>query len=188
MTKYEKINSLFRMSIRTFQQSTPKLGQNVYVDPNASIIGNVTIGDDCSIWPFASIRGDMHSIVIGNRTNIQDNCTFHITHPSDYHPDGFPLIIGDDVTVGHRVILHACTVEDRCVVGMGSIVLDGAVLKSDIILGAGSLVPPGKILESGYLWVGSPVVKKRLLTDQEIEFLLYSANNYVSLKNQYLNE
>lgn len=176
------------MSIRTFQQWTPKLGHNVYVDPNASIIGNVTIGDDCSIWPFASIRGDMHAISIGNRSNIQDNCTFHITHPSKYHPGGFPLIIGDDVTVGHRVILHACTVQDRCVVGMGSIVLDGAVLQSDIILGAGSLVTPGKILESGYLWVGSPAVKKRPLTDEEIEFIRYSAHNYVLLKDQYLNQ
>lgn len=174
------------MTKRTFQQWTPKLGENIYVDPNASIIGNVTIGDDCSIWPFASIRGDVHYIAIGNRTNIQDNCTLHVTHSSDYNPGGAPLIIGDDVTVGHRVILHACTVQDRCVVGMGSIVLDGAVLQSDIILGAGSLVPPGKVLESGYLWVGSPAVKKRPLTDGEIEFLRYSAHNYVLLKNEYL--
>lgn len=175
------------MNIRPFQQWTPQLGNNTYVDPNASVIGNVIIGEDCSIWPFASIRGDVHAISIGARSNVQDNCTFHVTHDSDYNPGGFPLVIGDDVTVGHRVILHACTVQDRCIVGMGSIVLDGAVLQSDIILGAGSLVPPGKVLESGYLWVGSPAVKKRPLTDGEIEFLRYSANSYVILKNRYLN-
>jgi len=174
------------MTKRAFLQWTPKLGKVVYVDPNASLIGNITVGDDSSIWPFASIRGDMHHIDIGNRTSIQDNCTLHITHPSDYHPGGFPLIIGSDVTIGHRVILHGCTIQDRALIGMGSIILDGVIVESEVILGAGSLVPPGKILESGFLWMGSPAVKKRPLTDLEKQFIQYSAQNYVKLKNQYL--
>lgn len=174
------------MHIRSHLQHTPHIGTKTYVDPNAVIIGNVTIGQDSSIWPFASIRGDMHAITIGARTSIQDGCVLHITHPSTYHPEGFPLHIGDDVTIGHKVILHACTVQDLCIVGMGSIVLDGAVIESNTIIGAGSLVPPGKVCESGYLWLGSPVIKKRPLTAEEMAFIRYSAQNYVKLKDSYL--
>ena len=174
------------MAIRPFKQWNPEIGNRVYVDPSASIIGNVTIGDDSSVWPLASIRGDMHNIHIGNRTNIQDNSSLHVTKPSEFNPAGFPLIIGNDVTIGHRVVLHACGIHDRCLIGMGSIILDGALLESDLILAAGSVVPPGRILTSGYLYMGCPVIKKRPLNDSERNLLLYSAQSYVDLKNEYL--
>lgn len=176
------------MTIRPYLTHFPKLGNRTYVDDAAVIIGQVSIGDDCSIWPFASIRGDMLHIKIGDRTSIQDGCVLHITHKGVFNPLGFPLQIGNDVTIGHKAILHGCTVHDACLIGMGSIVMDGAVIESEVILGAGSLVGPGKVCESGYLWVGSPAVKKRALTKDEIAFIRYSANNYVKLKDAYLSE
>ncbi len=176
------------MAIRPFQQSHPSIGANTYVDEMALVIGNVTIGEDSSIWPFACIRGDINHITIGSRTSIQDGSVLHVTHDSEYHPGGAPLKIGNDVTVGHKAILHACTIYDYCIIGMGSIILDNAIVESDVILGAGSLVTPGKILSSGYLWMGSPARMKRPLTDQEIAFIRYSAMSYVKLKNQTLGQ
>lgn len=176
------------MSIRPYLQNYPKIGANTYVDPTAVIIGHVEIGQDSSIWPFTAIRGDIHHIKIGNRTNIQDGCVLHITHASDYHPNGFGLSIGSDVTIGHKAMLHGCTISDLCVIGMGSIVLDGAIIESEVILGAGSIVTPGKILKSGYLWVGTPALPKRPLTSEELTFLRYSAQSYVKLKNNYLHQ
>lgn len=172
--------------MRNFGQFTPQIANRVYIDPQAAVIGRVTIGDDSSIWPMASVRGDVHDITIGKKTNIQDNSVLHATHPSIYNTEGFPLKIGDEVTVGHSVILHACTVGNQCLIGMGSIVLDGAIIQDHVLLGAGSLVPPGKVLESGHLWLGNPVKKIRPLTQTELEFFLYSANHYVKLKDQYL--
>jgi carbonic anhydrase/acetyltransferase-like protein (isoleucine patch superfamily) len=174
------------MVLRVYQGLSPKIKESTYIDPLSVVIGDVIIGEDSSVWPFASIRGDMHYIRIGERTSIQDNSVLHITHAGEHHPNGSPLVIGSDVTVGHRVILHGCKVEDRVIVGMGSTVLDDVVIESDVILGAGSLVPPGKRLESGFLWLGSPVVKKRPLTKEEIEFIRYSAQNYVKLKDNYI--
>lgn len=174
------------MNIRSYLQHSPIIGENTYVDENAVIIGQVTIGADSSVWPFATIRGDMHRIQIGDRTSIQDGSVLHITHAGEFNPTGFPLSIGSDVTIGHKVILHGCTIRDACLIGMGSIVMDGSVIESNVILGAGSLVPPGKKLDSGYLWVGSPCVKKRPLTSAEIDFIRYSAKTYVNLKNTYL--
>ncbi len=176
------------MTIRPYLTHLPKIGNRTYVDDAAVIIGQVSIGDDCSIWPFASIRGDMHRIQIGNRTSVQDGCVLHITHAGEFNPQGFPLTIGSDVTIGHKAILHGCTILDACLIGMGSIVMDGATIESEVILGAGSLVGPGKICESGYLWVGSPAIKKRPLTKEEIAFIRYSASTYVKLKNVYLSE
>ncbi len=175
------------MSVRSFLQHTPQIGANVFVDDMAAVIGNVSIGDDSSIWPFASVRGDVHRITIGARTSIQDGCVLHVTHDSQYHPGGTPLIVGSDVTVGHRVTLHACTISDLCIIGMGAVVLDNAMIESDVILGAGSLVPPGKVLASGFLWVGAPAIKKRPLTSEELNFIRYSAASYVKLKNDHLS-
>lgn len=166
---------------------TPTLGQGVFVDPNALVLGNVEIGADSSVWPMAVIRGDMHEIRIGERTSIQDNSVLHITHAGPYNPDGYPLIIGDDVTIGHSVNLHGCTLGSRVLIGIGSIVLDGATVEDEIVIGAGSLVTSGKTLESGYLYVGSPCKQIRPLNEKEIAFFKYSANNYVNLKNQYLS-
>ncbi len=176
------------MAVRSFQQYRPSVGANAYIDEMAMIIGNVTIGDDSSVWPFACIRGDIHPIIIGERTSIQDGSVLHVTHDSEYHPGGAPLTIGNDVTVGHKVTLHACTLSSLCIIGMGSIILDNAVVESEVILGAGSVVPPGKKLTSGYLWVGSPAIKKRPLSEQELAFIRYSAMSYVKLKNQYLEQ
>ena len=164
----------------------PAYGSQVYIDPTAIITGAVHIGDDSSIWPLTVLRGDMHEIRIGKRSNVQDGSVLHITHASDFNPAGWPLTIGDDVTVGHKVCLHGCTIGNRVLVGIGSIVLDGAIVPDEVMLGAGSLVPPRKVLDSGFLYMGSPVKKVRKLSDAEIDFLTYSSNNYVGLKNAYL--
>jgi carbonic anhydrase/acetyltransferase-like protein (isoleucine patch superfamily) len=176
------------VAIRTYQGITPSLGARVFIDSSAVVIGDVQLGEDSSVWPFALIRGDMHRIRIGARTSVQDGSVLHITHAGPFNPDGFPLIIGDDVTIGHKVTLHGCTLGNRILVGMGSIVMDGAVVQDEVVIGAGSLVPPGKVLESGYLYVGSPVKQARALTDKERAFFTYSAANYVRLKDQHVLE
>ncbi|RJG12681.1 gamma carbonic anhydrase family protein [Pseudomonas cavernicola] len=176
------------MAIRSYQGITPNLGERVFVDASAVVIGDVQLGADSSVWPLVVIRGDMHRIRIGARTSVQDGSVLHITHAGPFNPDGFPLLIGDDVTIGHQVTLHGCTLGNRILVGMGSTVMDGAVVEDEVILGAGSLVPPGKRLESGYLYVGSPVKQARPLSDKEKAFFTYSAANYVQLKDQYLAE
>ena len=176
------------MTLRTYQNHTPTLGAGAFVDISAVVIGDVEIGADSSVWPLTVIRGDMHRIRIGARTSIQDGSVLHITHAGPFNPDGFPLIIGDEVTVGHKVTLHGCTLGSRILVGMGSIVMDGAVVEDDVIIGAGSLVPPGKKLDSGFLYVGSPVKQVRALTDKERAFFTYSAANYVKLKDLHLAE
>ncbi len=176
------------MAIRTFNNNTPKIGSDVYIDPSALLIGDVTIGEDSSIWPFTVVRGDMHKIRIGNRCSIQDGSVLHITHAGPYNLEGSPLIIGNDVTVGHRVVLHGCTISDRILIGMGAIIMDNVIIEPDIIIGAGTVVPPGKILESGHLYVGSPAKKIRKLTSSEKSFLRYTAANYVKLKDTYLSQ
>lgn len=176
------------MPIKSFRDKTPQLAERVWVDDSAVLIGDVTIGNDSSVWPLVSIRGDMNSIKIGERCSIQDNSCLHITHASSYNADGYPLLIGDDVTVGHQVMLHGCTIENRVLIGMSSTVLDGVVIESDVILGAGSLVPQGKRLQSGYLYYGSPVKQIRKLTKAEINYLRYAAANYVKLKDEYRAE
>lgn len=172
--------------LRPYRGVSPKLGQRVYMDPAAVVIGDVTLDDDCSVWPCAVIRGDMHRIRIGARTSVQDNAVLHITHASDFNPGGWPLTIGDDVTIGHGACLHGCTLGNRILVGIGATVLDGAIVEDDVVIGAGTLVPPGKRLESGFLYMGSPCKQARPLKDSERRFFLYSAQNYVKLKNEYL--
>ncbi|TBU75583.1 gamma carbonic anhydrase family protein [Pseudomonas daroniae] len=176
------------MTIRSYQGTKPNLADRVFVDASAVVIGDVEIGEDSSVWPLTVIRGDMHRIRIGKRTSVQDGSVLHITHAGPFNPDGFPLIIGDEVTIGHKVMLHGCTLGSRILVGMGSTVMDGAVVEDEVIIGAGSLVPPGKVLESGYLYVGSPVKQARPLTDKERNFFSYTAGNYVKLKDQHLAE
>ncbi len=176
------------MKIRSYQGMTPKLGERVFVDPSAVVLGDVELGDDVSVWPLTVIRGDMHRIRVGARTSLQDGSVLHITHAGPYSPDGFPLLIGDDVTVGHQAMLHGCTIGSRVLVGMGAMIMDGAVVEDEVIVGAGSLVPPGKVLESGYLYVGRPVKQVRPLTEKEISFFSYTAGNYVRLKDKHLQE
>ena len=173
------------MSVRRFEGILPDLHATVYVDEQALVSGDVKIGADSSIWPMSVVRGDVNSIEIGERTNIQDGSVLHVTHDSEFAEGGMPLRIGDDVTVGHKVVLHACTIEDRCLIGMGAIVLDGAVVRSGSIVGAGALVPPNKDLQGGYLYVGAPVRQARELTGKEKQFLTYSAEHYVRLKDRH---
>ena len=173
--------------LQTFQQHTPKLAERVYVHASASVIGEVSLGADSSVWPGTVIRGDVNFIRIGKGTNIQDLSVLHVNHKSATEPEGAPLIIGDFVTIGHTVILHGCTIEDECLIGMGSIVMDKVVIQKHVLLAAGSLVPEGKVLESGYLYMGRPAKKIRPLTPKEITELMYSAQNYIQLKDAYLN-
>ena len=174
------------MSIRRFESHEPQLGNRVFVDETAVVIGQVEIGDDSSVGPMTTIRGAIHSIRIGARSSIQDGSVLHVTHDGPFNPGGFPCSVGNDVTVGHKVMLHGCTIHDRVLVGMGATIMDGAVIESDVSIGAGSLVPPGKTLESGYLYVGSPVKQARKLTEQEKSFFLYTAKKYCELKDRYL--
>ena len=173
-------------TIKQHLHSQPVLGNRVFVDKTACIIGDVKIGDDSSIWPMAVIRGDMNCIRIGARTNIQDGSVLHITHKSEDNPEGNPLIIGDEVIVGHKAVLHGCTIHNRCLIGIGAIVLDGAIIEEEVIVAAGCLVPPGKHLLGGYLYKGNPAQQARPLTDKEKEYFSYSSSNYVQLKNEYM--
>lgn len=173
------------MTIRTFEATQPHISATAYVDPTALIIGDVEIAANSSIWPLCVVRGDVQRIRIGARTNIQDGTIVHVTHDSRFCPGGQPTLIGDDVTVGHKALLHACTIEDTVLIGMNAVVMDGAVVQSHVMLGAHSVVSPGKVLESGYLYVGSPAQQKRPLKPKELEFITYSAQNYVRLKDRH---
>jgi len=171
--------------IRSYRDKTPTIGEGSYIDESAVVIGDVVIGENCSVWPLTVIRADINKIRIGDSTNIQDGSVLHVTHRGDYSPDGAELHIGDQVTVGHKALLHGCRIGNRCLIGMGSIITDNAIIEDHVIIGSGSLVPPGKTLESGYLYLGNPVLQKRPLTDKEIEYLSYVADHYVLLKQNY---
>lgn len=172
--------------IRSFKNKTPVIGNKVMIDESAVVIGDVTIGDDVSIWPTTVIRGDVESIQIGNGTNVQDGSVLHVSHAGDYSSQGHPLKIGKGVTIGHRAVVHACTVGDYCLVGIGAIIMDDVILEDYVMLGAGALVPPGKKLESGYLYVGVPAKQVRPLKDSEKQFLEYSAKHYIELKDEHI--
>lgn len=173
------------MAIESYKGITPKLGRNVFVHPAATVIGDVELGDDVSVWPGVVIRGDVNSIRIGAGSNIQDNSVLHVSHRSAADPEGAPLLIGRRVTVGHGVILHGCSIGDECLLGMGSLVMDKAVLEPKVLLAAGSLVPEGKCLESDWLYLGRPVRAARRLTGAELAYFRYSADNYVKLAAEY---
>ncbi|HWG10654.1 MAG TPA: gamma carbonic anhydrase family protein [Rhodanobacteraceae bacterium] len=173
-------------NIRPFNSVLPKLGARVYVDPAAIVIGDVELGDDVSLWPGTVVRGDVERIRIGARTNVQDGAILHVTHDGPYTPGGFPCLIGTDVTIGHAAVIHACTIEDLCLIGMHATVLDGARVRRGAFVGAGSLVAPGKIVGEGELWVGNPARCVRKLGEADIEALRYSARHYVELKDSYL--
>lgn len=174
-------------TLRPYLGRLPTLGQRVYVDPAAIVIGDVVLGDDVSIWPGTIIRGDVNFIRIGARSNVQDGTIIHVSHHSPYNQAGYPTLVGEDVTVGHGVILHACTIGDRCLIGMGARLLDGATVQTHGFVGAGAVVGPGKTIGEGELWLGNPARLARTLSDKEIESLLYSAQHYVRLKDQYRN-
>jgi carbonic anhydrase/acetyltransferase-like protein (isoleucine patch superfamily) len=172
-------------NIAPYQGSTPKISASAWVHPSAQVIGEVTVGERASVWCNTVVRGDVNFIHIGNETNVQDLCTLHVSHRRADNPDGSALIIGNRVTVGHNVILHGCEIGDECLIGMGSIVMNKVVLQPRVLLGAGSLVPEGKVLESGYLYLGRPAKRVRLLTEDELAHFAYSAAHYVRLANNY---
>jgi carbonic anhydrase/acetyltransferase-like protein (isoleucine patch superfamily) len=171
--------------LRSYKGIAPILGQRVYVDPAASVIGDVVLGDDVSIWPGAVLRGDVNHIRVGAKSNIQDGAIVHVAHAGPYGP-GFPCLIGEGVTVGHAAVVHACSIGDYCLIGMHATVLDGAVIGDHGFVGAGAVIPPGKVVGERELWLGNPAKCVRLLSDAQVEQLRYSANHYVRLKDDYL--
>ncbi len=174
------------MGIQAFKTISPQIGQRVLIDPTAVVIGDVTLADDVSVWPTAVIRGDVESIEIGDGSNVQDGAVLHVSHAGDYSPTGHKLSIGKGVTIGHRAVVHGCTVGNYCLVGIGAIIMDGAIMEDYVMLGAGALVSPGKVLQGGYLYVGAPAKPVRALNDSEKSFLEYSYQHYIKLKDEYL--
>ena len=168
-------------NIRSYQGLEPHIAADGYVDENAGVIGDVEVGPQASIWPMAVVRGDIHRIRIGAGTNIQDGSILHVSHDSRFLPGGAPTILHERVTVGHQAMLHGCEIHHHCLVGIGARVLDRAVLKPRVMLAAGAVVPPGKVLEGGYLYVGAPAKRTRMLTDLELEYLDYAATHYMEL-------
>jgi carbonic anhydrase/acetyltransferase-like protein (isoleucine patch superfamily) len=173
-------------TIRSFEDKHPILGEGVYIDPQAIVIGNVTLGNDVSLWPMSVVRGDVNYISISHSCNIQDGAILHVTHAGPFTENGNPLILGKGVTVGHQAVLHACRIDDYCLIGINAVILDGVYIEHHVMVAAGSLVPPGKHLQSGYLYLGNPARAARPLTVKELAHLEYSANHYVKLKNKYL--
>ncbi|KQV91041.1 anhydrase [Massilia sp. Root351] len=173
------------MPVSSYLDTSPELGEGVYLHETAQVIGDVRIGRDSSVWCNTVLRGDVNRITIGECSNVQDFAMGHVSHKNAAKPDGSPLVIGNYVTIGHSVILHGCEIGDECLIGMGTIVMDDVVVKKHVMIGAGSLVAPGKVLESGYLYVGRPVKRVRKLTDEEIAYLKYSAEHYVRVKNNH---
>jgi carbonic anhydrase/acetyltransferase-like protein (isoleucine patch superfamily) len=173
------------MPTRAYRDILPRLGPGAWVDPAALVIGDVELGEDVSIWPMAVVRGDVNYIRIGARSNVQDGSVLHVTRPYPGSDAGWPLLIGEDVVIGHKVTVHGCTIHDRVLVGIGAIVLDGAVVENDVMIGAGSVVTPGKTLESGGLYLGNPARRARELTAAEIARIPVMAAFYVALKKEY---
>lgn len=174
--------------IYKFKEWTPALGAESWVAPSADIVGNVTMGEECSIWFGCVVRGDVHYIRIGDRTNIQDLSMIHVTHyKKEDMSDGNPTVIGSDVTIGHRVMLHGCTIEDACLIGMSATILDGAVIGRESIVGAGALVTKNKVFPPRSLIMGSPAKAVRTLSDEEVKELYASAKRYVAFSREYLD-
>jgi carbonic anhydrase/acetyltransferase-like protein (isoleucine patch superfamily) len=166
-------------TILPYDGKAPRLAASAFLAEGSVVVGDVEIGDGSSLWFGTIVRGDVNSVRIGARTNVQDMSVVHVT--SRTHP----TVIGDDVTVGHRAVLHGCTIQDRCLVGIGAIVLDGAVVGPDAMVGAGALVPPGMVVPPGTLVLGAPAKVKRPLTPDEIAFLRTSAANYAGYAARY---
>ncbi|MEX2600826.1 MAG: gamma carbonic anhydrase family protein [Balneolaceae bacterium] len=165
--------------IYEFLGRSPQFDESVFVAPSADLIGDVTLGSESSVWFHTTLRGDVHWIEIGERSNIQDHTCIHVTNRT------CPTRIGSQVTVGHSAMIHGCTIHDRVLIGIGSVILDRAVIPSDVMIAAGSLVPPGKDLESGYLYMGSPAKKSRELTDEEIRSIVDNSDRYVTYARAY---
>ena len=168
--------------LRIYRGHSPRIAESAYIDPQAVIIGDVTIAADSSVWPCVVIRGDVHFIRVGSRTNVQDGCVLHVMR------DEHPLILGDNVTIGHGVVLHGCTIESRCLIGMGSIILNGAIIGTGSIVAAGTLVPEGTDVPPGGLFMGHPGKFRRSLTDADQSSIDDYAQRYVEYKDAYKSE
>jgi len=175
-------------NLRSYLGVRPMLGERVMIDPMAVVIGKVTLGDDVSVWPHAVIRGDVNTIAVGARTSVQDGSVLHVTSPNPAYPQGIGLQVGNDVTIGHAVTLHACTIADFCLIGMGSIVLDAVEIQEFVMVGAGSVVTPRSKLATRGLYVGNPARRVRELKDSELDMIRHSASHYVKVKDNYLKE
>jgi carbonic anhydrase/acetyltransferase-like protein (isoleucine patch superfamily) len=174
------------MPTRPYRGIEPTLEPGVFIDPTAVVIGDVVLGRDVSIWPMAVVRGDVNYIRIGARSNVQDGSVLHVTRPYPGSAAGWPLIVGEDVVIAHGVTVHGCTIGSRVLVGIGAIVLDGAVVEDDVMIAAGTVVPPGKRLESGGLYMGNPARHARDITDAERARIPVMAGFYIDLKDEYL--
>lgn len=166
--------------IRTYRGKTPSIGAGVFIAETAAVIGDTVVGEGSNLWYGVVVRGDVNFIRIGARTNIQDNAVVHVSTGT------FPTIIGDEVTIGHMALVHACTIEDRCLIGMQSCVMDGAVIERGSIVAAGALIPPGKRVKAGELWAGVPARMIRMVTEAEAADLALSARRYCELAAEYL--
>ena len=175
------------MILSNYLEANPVVGERVFLHHSCQVVGDVTLGDDSSVWCNTVLRGDVNRILIGRGTNVQDLTMGHVSHKTTEKPEGSPLVIGDYVTVGHSVILHGCSIGNECLIGMGSIIMDDVMVPDRVMIAAGSLISPGKLLESGKLYKGSPAKMIRDLSEDEIEYLRYSAEHYMRLKNNYLN-
>jgi carbonic anhydrase/acetyltransferase-like protein (isoleucine patch superfamily) len=173
------------MPIQSYLGTRPTLGEGVYVDPTALVIGDVVLGDQVSVWPMAVVRGDVNRIHIGARSNVQDGSVLHVSRPYPGNDTGWPLLIGEDVVIGHKVVVHGCTIGNRVLVGIGAIVLDGVFVEDDVMIGAGAVVTPGKRLEAGGLYVGNPARRSREMTPAEVARIPIMADWYVRLKADY---
>ncbi|KAA8735489.1 gamma carbonic anhydrase family protein [Acinetobacter qingfengensis] len=172
-------------NVRNFLGIQPKIDGSCYIDSLSVVIGDVQLAKNVSVWPFAVIRADVNHIHIGKCSNVQDHCMLHVSHKTATNPQGSPLIIGEEVTIGHHVTLHGCNIGNRVLIGINSVVLDDVTIEDDVMIGAGSLVPPRKTLKSGYLYLGNPVQQIRPLTEKELAFLSYSARHYVKVMQQH---
>ena len=168
------------MALHSYLQHRPRLGERVFVAPSAELAGDLACGDDCSFWFHTAARGDVNTIRIGARTNVQDGAILHVTH------ERFPLSIGDDVVIGHGAIVHGCTLESGCLIGIGARVLDGAVVESGAQVGAGAVVPPGMRVPAGKLVLGVPAKVTRPLSEKERAGIVEIAQRYVRIKDDYI--
>lgn len=167
--------------IYSLKDKKPKIGKNNYIAPNATVIGDIELGEDVSIWFGAVLRGDLSKITIGNSSNIQDNCTVHGDAP-------YPTTLGEGVVVGHNAIVHGCTIGDNCLIGMGAIILNGAIIPKNCLVGAGSVVGANLVIEEGSLVIGSPAIVKKKLSDKYIEYLKYAKDVYINDIDVYTKE
>jgi len=171
--------------IRPYKGIMPKISDSAYVDPSAQVIGDVTLAENTSIWPGAVLRGDVSAIRIGANSNVQD---VSVLHGYALHGSRIDVVLGEWVTIGHGVTLHACTIGDRCIIGIGAIILTGARIGHDSIIAAGALIPENTTVEPGTLWVGAPAKFRRMVTEQDKESILIHARVYVQRRQQYLAE